>query len=288
MKIEPICVPCIAQVRLRELASYGRLSDEERIEAMAKFLEEYSRLVWPGESTVVLATRAFKVVKRLLREEDPYREFKARSNKAARKLVPLIEEKVRSIEDDYERFRALVVAAVNANAVDPGVPFSAGPEVLCERLLEAKLDVDHTRRVYEFLKDSTRVAYYLDNAGEALIDLLLVKELASMGLEVTVLARGGTYQNDVTYEEALALGFGEYARVVSTGFDTCGPWKLSEEARRALEEADLIIAKGMACYETYLYFPPPGHVAHLFQVKCWPVARTLGLKPRAKVVLFRE
>jgi uncharacterized protein with ATP-grasp and redox domains len=58
---------------------------------------------------------------------------------------------------------------------------------------------------------------------------------------------------------------------------------MGDDLRRALEQADLIISKGMANYETFSetdYRP----VAHLLRTKCRPVAEAMGIKTDLNVV----
>lgn len=289
MRIWPQCVPCILGVRLGEIVSSPHLGDGEKIVLVKEFIREFSRYITPAASTVVLATIGFRMVKELTSSEDPYAAFKERSNEEIAVLSSaLLDEVPRS--RGFERFRKLAVASINANSIDPGAPLGAGPSELGSHLYGGVLEIDHTREIYDRIKRSSRIVYLLDNAGEAVIDKLLVGEISGIVDEVFVMAKGKPYQNDVTLEEALQLGFGKVARVVSTGSDAAGPipGEISEEAEDLLRSADLIVAKGMANYETYLYFRPPGDVAHLFQAKCLPVASTLNVPPGSSVALLKR
>jgi len=130
----------------------------------------------------------------------------------------------------------------------------------------------------------------LDNAGEAVFDKILVEEIVKLGPKVVVLAKSEPYQNDVTVNDAIKLGFDKVAEVVGTGSDYGGPLPegLSKEAKELLAKTDLIIAKGMANYEAFLYAPPKKPVAHLFKAKCEPVASTLGVDVGARIAILKR
>lgn len=284
MRIWPVCIPCIYEARAREILRSG-LSPEDKVYAL-ELLHELMSRASPHASTIRLATDAFRLVKRLLRDPDPYREFREESNRLVReRLIPILRERASGLSG-YELFRTLAVASIGANVLDPGVP---GYESL--RLeLDVKLGRDESREAYELLSSSKRVAYVLDNAGEALVDLEIVRMLSEAGLEVTVLAKSVPYQNDVTVEEALQLGFGEYAEVVGTGSDSAGPLlgELSSEALRALLESDVIVAKGMAALEAFLEWTPPRPIVHILKAKCEPVATAVGVEEGEGVIAVRR
>ncbi|RLF16377.1 MAG: hypothetical protein DRJ66_03165 [Thermoprotei archaeon] len=289
MRLTPRCIPCIVNARANEIINYSRLSDEEKVKALSILLKVISENVTPNTSTITLASIGFRAVKELIGDDDPYREYKKLSNKIAMELLHDVMKEVKDLEG-YERFRCLVVVSINANAIDPGVPpFHFDPERLREVLLEMSLDIDHTRKIYGLLTKAKRVVFLLDNAGEAVFDKVLVEEIANMVSEVIVVAKSSAYQNDVTVKDAIELGFDKVARVVGTGSDYGGPLPeaLSSEVKELLSTADLIIAKGMANYEAFLYAPPKRPVAHLFKAKCKPVADTLRVRVGSRIALLK-
>lgn len=75
--------------------------------------------------------------------------------------------------------------------------------------------------------------------------------------------------NDVTVSELRAMGF---ENVIDCGENT-GVLRLQRKLRREMEEADLIIAKGQANFES---LPELWEgVFYLFKVKCRPVSEYL-------------
>jgi len=142
----------------------------------------------------------------------------------------------------------------------------------------------------EALRGARRVAWVLDNAGEAVVDVAAALVLASRGVEVVLTAKGEEYEVDVTAAEVEEL-VGRVAgvlgvdpggvRVVSTGsmYPAVYRGEASEEAVAALEEADVVIVKGLAAFEalTEECWPPQSKAVVALTAKCPPVASLLGV-----------
>jgi uncharacterized protein with ATP-grasp and redox domains len=106
-----------------------------------------------------------------------------------------------------------------------------------------------------------------------------------LGKPVVYAVKGAPILNDATYEDAIAAGLDQVARVVSTGAD--GPGTALEfctdDFRRLYAAADLIIVKGQANYETSN--SQDGRLFFLLQVKCVVLGRHLGF-PLGSMVLL--
>lgn len=288
MRIRAECIPCILTVRMKEILESG-LPEEEKMKAVIELLTTFVKHINPEISTIELASKSFSLIKRLLMNSDPYKEYKSNSNSVVESLTPIILSRVENLSL-HERLKALFIISINANILDPGAPpFTKNLEQLKLGLLDDKLTLDDTGRILSLIEKSRRILYILDNAGEAVIDKLIINELVSTGKNVIVLAKGGAYQNDITYEEALEMDFGEVAEVMSTGSDYAAVLldRASSKVLEVIKSVDLIIAKGMANYEAFLYTPPPTPVAHLFIAKCKPVASTLNVPVGSKIALLR-
>lgn len=112
--------------------------------------------------------------------------------------------------------------------------------------------------VYESLISQTGSAktflLITDNCGEIVLDKLFIEQLqkAYPGLSVTVLVRGGEVLNDATREDAIYVGIDKIARLIDNGKGIGGTVysKLSDEAREAVDNSDVILAKGQGNYES--------------------------------------
>ena len=82
------------------------------------------------------------------------------------------------------------------------------------------------------------------------------------------LVRGGEVLNDVTVPDALYAGIDRVAEVLSNGEAIAGTVyeMMPEESRRALDHADIILAKGQGNYESLS--GQGRHVFYAFLCKC--------------------
>jgi uncharacterized protein with ATP-grasp and redox domains len=176
---------------------------------------------------------------------DPYAGIRKRSMEVAKRLLPAAERYVEEGGDPLRR-AASVAAAANALDFATGV-YSASLEAF-EREFEGRLRepfaIDRVAELEEALKGAGSALYALDNAGECVLDLPLVK-LLSERCSVTVAARGAPVFNDATIEEAREAGLDRYAelttgcRVPGVSASRCSP-----EFLRLLAESDIVLLKG--------------------------------------------
>lgn len=289
MRINASCLKCIIDVRIREILN-SKLSDKAKFEAIKKFLKYISEIAVYNDISTNIGSLAFKKVKELIRDEDPYYDYKIKSEQIAYKLLPYVKDKMMQLKD-YERFRFLAIISINANSIDPGIAvYDFRIEDLNKLLFHNELAIDHLKEAYDFILNNThKVLYLLDNCGEAIFDMLLIDELKSLGKEVWAVVKSFAYQNDVTIKDAKRIGLDKVAnKILETGSDYSGllPGTYSKKVENAIKECDLIISKGMAHYETLSEFKIGKPILYLLKAKCEPVANTLGVKTGSNVALF--
>ena len=117
------------------------------------------------------------------------------------------------------------------------------------------------------LETGKKLLYLTDNAGEIGFDRIFAETICRLypDLDICFCVRGGPALNDAR-EDAKAVGIP--FRVIDNGNLIPGTWlpQLGQEARQAMEEADVIFAKGMANVETLLGCEK--NVYYAFLVKC--------------------
>jgi uncharacterized protein with ATP-grasp and redox domains len=151
------------------------------------------------------------------------------------------------------------------------------------------LSIDDTDAI---LRHADRVVYLADNCGEIVFDRLVVDFLKAQGSSVTIAVRDSPILNDATMEDALALGFGRSAdRLTTTGGGAeigLDRKKMPRDLTDAIDHCTLIIAKGMANYESLSMYGGLPPVAYLMAVKCQPVADDVGVPVGSKIALLRR
>ncbi|HDI74652.1 MAG TPA: DUF89 family protein [Thermoprotei archaeon] len=277
--ISTVCLQCLGKLAYY-FVSKTSLSEEEKIRAVAWLFRKIAELFEGDLSDYMKMCASFySAVFEVVGEEDFFAEEKKLSNELALKLTKIAEDYAKSLRGSIK------VSAVG-NALDFGTGvYECSIEDFKKRfleLIEEDFAVDDYDKFLEDLKKSKTILYVLDNAGEAVFDLLLVKRLKDFAEKIVVAARDKPVQNDVTYEEALELGFGDVAEVVSTGSRIPGLYlkTCSRDFIELLEDADLVILKGQGNYqsidEVKRVRSKPTYA--ILRAKCPPVARALGVR----------
>lgn len=109
-----------------------------------------------------------------------------------------------------------------------------------------------------------------DNCGEIVLDKLMLEQLKKRfpNMELTVMVRGEDVSNDATMEDATYVGIDKVANVITNGRKMAGTvYELvSDEAKKAIDSADIILSKGQANFES---FSGEGrHAFYTFLCKC--------------------
>ena len=94
-------------------------------------------------------------------------------------------------------------------------------------------------------------------------------------------------RNDGSLDEALRIGMDrELDRIVSTGGFCVGfsEGLMKEDLKEEVGRAGVLIAKGMANYESLADMEVPLPVAYLLRAKCLPVASSLDVPVGTNVV----
>ena len=153
----------------------------------------------------------------------------------------------------------------------------------------AEMDIDKAV-VADFAADlqkGKKLLILTDNAGEIGFDRVLAEVLQKIypHLEITFCVRGEPVANDATREDAAAVGI--TFPVIDSGNAVGGTAMelLSEEAKNAIETADVILAKGMGNTESM--WGCGYNVYYAFLVKCQRFVEVFDV-PLMQAVLIRD
>ncbi len=160
-------------------------------------------------------------------------------------------------------------------------------DTMLEKAMHMQLDDSVFQQLCADLAKGKKLLYLTDNAGEIGFDRIFAQEIARAypQLDITFCVRGGITLNDATREDAAAVGIP--FRVIDNGNLVPGTQLdlLGEEARQAMDEADVIIAKGMANVETMYGCGYP--IYYAFLVKCQHFVRIFQ-QPLLTPMLVKE
>ena len=217
---------------------------------------------------------------------DSYAELKRQANQSALEILPSFEALVAS-QPQEERLRKAALISCLGNIIEYDVPgHSSDVNAAFKNICNEAFTIDNLDQFRELLGPRTNLLYLTDNAGEIVFDKLVVRELRRLGCWVAVAVKGGPSLNDALMEDAEAVGMvGEADLVISTGTDAVGI-NLSEVSPEFLDvygSTDVILAKGMANWETLTEYRAPCPTLFIFRAKCDPVATSVGVPLRENV-----
>jgi hypothetical protein len=233
----------------------------------------------------VVASLLHRSVYHLLKTSDPFSELKKQSNSDAADVLTLV-------KNDLRDFRDIVTAAVIGNIFDYGVKGHIIQEDFLSffrQEFKSGLYIDDTQKILSLCR---RVVYFTDNCGEIVFDHILLKFLKDHGAFITLVVRDAPILNDATMADATSLGLDKIAdETYTTGagvelgirFDLLG-----SEVMNALDSCSLVIAKGMANYESLREEEGLPPIAYLMAAKCEPIAEEIGVPRGSKVALLRH
>lgn len=235
-----------------------------------------------GADAIDISTGIHRKAYTILKDKDPYREKKAESNAIASAMMPSVRARIAKAPKK-EQFRLAVLASIIGNTFDFGVQGHDVREgdfdALFDELFRHGIDVDDTDKIQKLAKGGD-VVYLTDNCGEIYFDELVLEQLKGMNARVTLVVRGDYILTDATMDDVHAMGLDKKVdRVLTTGSNAVGisVKEAPEETLDAMRNASVIIAKGMANYESLSEenFKP---IAYLLRAKCEPVANSIGVK----------
>lgn len=234
-------------------------------------------------SPAEISMRAIDAVSRGLANPDPFGEMKREHTKTALMLYPHFKQ---MIENDQHPVEAAMKLAASANLIDVGTKKEI--ELMKEMDLEVgrELKKNDIHLFEEKRRHARSLLWIADNAGESVFDKLVLEQLT--GLELWIGVKGGAVLNDVTLEDAVSSGLNELGRLVTTGSNCLGvlPGKSSREFLSLLDNADLVVAKGHANFETLDTYGR--EIFFLLKAKCEVVAQELGVEVGDTVFTVKE
>ena len=235
--------------------------------------------------------QVYRMVAEGLGDADPYRETRLFFDREMLRLLPQLREHIAQSDDPL---RSAVRAAIAGNLIDLA---ALGGEVTLERAMRKVEDVEREGLYFDncdgldaALKSARTLLVLGDNCGEIAMDRLLIETIRRLypQIEVKYSVRGCAVVNDVTYEDAAAVGMEEVAEVIDNGdcLLTTLLCRASEDFKREFYAADVIIAKGMGNYEG-LHKCDRGSIWFLMIAKCSVIARLSGA-PKGSILCMEK
>jgi uncharacterized protein with ATP-grasp and redox domains len=231
-----------------------------------------------------IASRIHRRAYEILKNPDPFAELKVMGNKQAMEVC-------KEVRKDLVTFRDYVLASVIGNTFDYGVKGHTVEEnfsVFFRREFAKGLTIDDTDKIAPLC---SRVVYLSDNCGEIVFDYLLIKYLKQQGSHVTLAVKETPILNDATLKDAHELGLDTLVDQLTTNgggaeIGICME-NIPHDLQDAIEKCTIIVAKGMANFESLSEMENLPPVAYLMAAKCKPVADEAGVPVGSKIAMLR-
>jgi len=289
MELRPECVPCL----LNRVLFQAKLADNDtEFEALKAAMGAFSAGMRKGVNSAGIATEVHRAAYSAMGVDDPYLELKIRADEVAEEYV---DEAAGYISSSGDRMKAAILIASIGNIMDFGLdnaiddPNEFRKEF--RKMIDQGIGYDETETVKEILSKARSVIYIFDNCGESQLDKLLIREIRKNGTRVVGIVRGKPILNDVTMDDAHRIALDEEVDAMYTtsefriGLDVGA---LNAELKKEIASADLMIAKGMANFESLSDQDVPIPVVHILRSKCAPVAEALGIPVGINAVAVRD
>ncbi len=270
------CYPCFVRQAL-EAARFAGATTAQQREVMHQTLELMLALD-PAATPPEIGDQIHRMVRQVTGQRDPYQEAKRSSTEQALALYPRLKTLLAAATDPLD---VAVRLSIAGNIIDLGTVQTYDLWDTVERVLGQPYAIGDDAAFRAALAQAQNVLYLADNAGETVFDRLLIETLP---VPVTYVVKGGPVLNDATWEDAVAAGLDKVAVLTDSGVDATGTIlnRCSAEFRQLYADADVIIAKGQANYESLS--PGDSRLFFLLQVKCPVIGRDLGV-PDGSIVL---
>jgi len=270
-----------------ELAGNGT-----EFKALKAAMKAFNDGMHEGINSAAIATDVHRAAYAAMNVSDPYLELKIRADKVAGEYIGEAENYISGSND---RMRAAILIAVIGNIMDFGLDNAIDdPDKFrkeFQKLIDQGIGHDETEEVKRILSKARSIVYIFDNCGESQLDKLLIREIRKNGTKVVGVVRGKQILNDVTMEDALRISLDKEVDAMYTTSEFrigVNLGALDNDLKKEIASADMIIAKGMANFESLSDQDVPVPVVHMLRSKCAPVADTLGVPVGINVVTVRK
>lgn len=277
IRLKAECISCLVKKYMKKYPVDA--TEEQKVEFEQRVLRLLSEA--PLTMSAPVLVRSINDIRREMFDyQDEYVEEKAHFNE----LMLAWEEEIASwIAKSENPLKLALQLAMTGNYIDFGAVKSVEESYLEEALknsYQRNVDEKEFAALQKDLAEAKQLVYLTDNCGEIVLDKLLIQTLQKQypQLEITAIVRGGAVLNDAQLADAKQVGLTKLVEVLDNGNNIAGTWlpEVSAPAKHKIEEADMILSKGQANFETLRGCGM--NVYYIFLCKCEMFARQFGVE----------
>ncbi|MBP5744766.1 MAG: DUF89 family protein [Lachnospiraceae bacterium] len=260
MRISESCAKCLYDRQLNKTDNHEYLAE------IKKLLDDRKE----NDTSPYMVYLFNKVHVRYFGKGADYKDIKKKYNDL---LLNMEDRLKKEIDDSDDPLAKSIVMARIGNYIDFGAMNHVDQDEFLDLFHDTQMREDDKLTYRAFIDECKKAKKFLlvcDNCGEIVLDRLMIEQLKKRfpNLEVKALVRGQEVLNDATIEDALYCGLDKVADIVSNGEAIAGTIydMMPTQAKQALDEADVILAKGQGNYESMS--GQGRHVFYEFLCKC--------------------
>lgn len=274
-RLNPQCIQCLINKHLRNIPD--RFTSAEKTKYMQGILEIIAKAAISMSAPEIVGQ--INEFKQHYGEVNDFAEIKSYFNNLMLSYEKNIEFK---IENSNNSLKTAVKYAMAGNFIDFGAMENVDEEKFKERLDSTEnleIDASEFDRFENDIKNSKNIVYLTDNCGEIVLDKLLIKQIlkTNSNVKINVIVRGKPVLNDCTIEDAKQVGLDKVVDIIGNGSAVAGTVldKISPDAKKIIDNADVIISKGQGNFETLHHCGK--NIYYLFLCKCKLFADRFGV-----------
>ncbi len=269
------CKQCLFKKNISNAKDFPK----EKIEIFEEGISELIKKLGDIKSAPYIQSRIDALYLECFGKKRDFTEIKKKYN-----LFMLEKEEIikKAINESEDIISACIRLACSGNYIDFGAVDSVNDKILdklLDKAMNEKLCENDLLRFKSDLKNAKRLVYLTDNCGEIVLDKIFMEYLKKLypQLSVTAIVRGGDTLNDATLVDAKMIGLDKIVTTASNGTSIPGTdmEEISEQAKKAILDADVIISKGQGNLETM--FGEGLNTYFIFMCKCEMFVDRFGL-----------
>lgn len=267
------CALCIVKWIYERVSSSAE--EEQKYALMRTIMDVLSHEFILSGNVALISKRILDILNdSVLAAEAHYSGIKMRTNHVAAELLPASREYIGKGETNTERFKRACCLASAGNVSTIGAPTGAYDFLEVENIIMGRDSIPLLiGDVYGAAKRADHVLFLTDNAGEIGFDSLLIEELKTMGLRVTLVVKEGPFFEDATIEDACYFGLDNLADNILTTRSVFVPGHSAPPLEEAYKKSDLVIAKGVFNFESLSGEDLEKPTIHMLKIKCDPLSQ---------------
>ncbi len=275
-RLNPKCIECL-------LEKYLKVPEEADDALKLQYMQKVFGIISKASlstSTPELVAQITALRQEIFCDTKDFTEIKRHFNRLMLEQTDWIKTNIESCADP---FLQSIRYAMLGNYIDFGAMDCVSESKLRELLQSAdtiQVNNDEYKSLSHELQKAKSLVYLTDNCGEIAMDRLLIEQILKdyPNCSVTVMVRGEPVLNDATLDDAKQVGLCDLVSVIPNGSNIAGTClnKISYEAKRVIDTADVIIAKGQGNFESLRFCGK--NIYYLFLCKCDMFANRFGVE----------